>query len=31
MTLSAVTDVAIDWSDDNTLMGMINVGSTALA
>jgi hypothetical protein len=30
MTLSAVSDVAFDCSDANTLMGMIKVGSTAL-
>jgi hypothetical protein len=31
MTLSAVTFVAVDCSDASTLIGMINVGSTALA
>jgi hypothetical protein len=31
MTLSAVTFVAVDFSDANTLIVMINVGSTALA
>jgi hypothetical protein len=31
MTLSAVSDVDFDCSDDNTLMGIIKVGSMALA
>jgi hypothetical protein len=31
MTLSGVTFVAVDCSDAKTLIGMINVGSTALA
>jgi hypothetical protein len=31
MTLSAVTCVAVDCSDAKTLIGMINVGSKALA
>jgi hypothetical protein len=31
MTLSVVTAVAFDCSDAKTLMGMIKVGSTALA
>jgi hypothetical protein len=31
MTLSAVTFVAVDCLDAKTLIGMINVGSTALA
>jgi hypothetical protein len=31
MTLSAVTAVALDCSDANKLIGMIKVGSTALA
>jgi hypothetical protein len=30
MTLSAVTFVAVDFLDANTLIGMINGGSTAL-
>jgi hypothetical protein len=31
IALSAFTSVAFDCSEANTLMGMINVGSTALA
>jgi hypothetical protein len=31
MTLSAFTSVAFDCSEANTLIGMITVGSTALA
>jgi hypothetical protein len=31
MTLSAVTYVAFDFLDAKTLIGMIKVGSTALA